>query len=111
MADKSNDNSFEDSHERPESTDERDCRQFLEDEDSVDLLEFKAIEDDAAEILSRHKGGLYRNSLTNLSDTAVESLWRTEAALSVWSNKSIGFTRSHCLDGEIVEAKGSSLAR
>ena len=44
----------------------------MADEDSVDLSEFTAIEDDAAESLSKHEGilSLYLNGLTSLSDAA-----------------------------------------
>ena len=42
---------------------------YLADENSVDLLEFSAIEDSAAESLSRHKKGLVLDGLTSLSDS------------------------------------------
>ncbi len=50
------------------------AEQFLTDEDSVDLSEFTAIEDAAAESLSKHAGVLGLDGLTSLSDTAAESL-------------------------------------
>ena len=60
------------------------AKQFLEDEDSaVDLGEFTAIEDAAAESLSKHEGDLYLNGLTSLSDAAAESLSKCEGELSL----------------------------
>ena len=50
------------------------AEQFLADEDSVDLSEFTAIEDDAAEVLSKHKDVLCLDGLTSLSNAAAESL-------------------------------------
>jgi len=50
------------------------AEQFLEDEYSVDILEFTAIEDAAAESLRKHRGRLDFESLTSLSDAAAESL-------------------------------------
>jgi SAM-dependent methyltransferase len=50
------------------------AEQFVADEDSVDLEEFTAIEDAAAESLSKHEGTLYLEGLTSLSDAAAESL-------------------------------------
>jgi len=51
--------------------------EFVEDDDSVDLKEFTALEEGAygaAEILSWHKGDLSLTGLTELSDAAAESL-------------------------------------
>ena len=44
------------------------------DESTIDLNAFEFIEDQAAESLSKHKGGLSLIGLTSLSDTAAESL-------------------------------------
>ena len=44
------------------------AEKFLADEDSVDLSEFTAIEDDAAESLSKYNGDLDLSGLTELSD-------------------------------------------
>ena len=46
------------------------AEQFLEDEDSVDLSEFTAIDDDAAEVLSGSEWMLELDGLTTLSDAA-----------------------------------------
>ena len=83
------------------------AEQFLEDPESVDLSEFTAIEDEAAEILCRteetelilsgltrlsdaaaeslakHQGYLSLNGLTSLSDAAAESLGRHQGFLSL----------------------------
>ena len=51
------------------------AEQFLEDEDSVDLSEFTAIEDEAAESLSSYKGGeLSLYGLTSLSEAGAACL-------------------------------------
>ena len=50
------------------------AEQFLANEYSVAISEFTAIEDAAAESLSKHEGGLSLNGLTSLSDAAAESL-------------------------------------
>jgi hypothetical protein len=50
------------------------AERFVADEDSVDLSEFTAIEDDAAESLSKHEGHLGLDGLTSLSDADVSSL-------------------------------------
>jgi len=49
------------------------AEEWIADEDSIDLDEFVAIDDAAAESLSKHKGEL-RLGLTKLSDAAAESL-------------------------------------
>ena len=49
------------------------AEQFLADEDSVDLSEFTAIEDKAAESLSKYEGCLFLYGLTSLSEAAAES--------------------------------------
>ena len=59
------------------------AEQFLADEDSVDLDEFTAIEDDAAEILGKHEDNLYLKGLTSLSDAAAESLSKHKGELSI----------------------------
>jgi len=59
------------------------AEQFLADEDSVDLMDFTAIEDDAAESLSKHEGYLYLGGLTELSDAAAESLSKHEGNVSL----------------------------
>ena len=50
------------------------AEQFLADDESVDLSEFTEVDDDAAESLSKHEGGLSLDGLTSLSDAAAESL-------------------------------------
>ena len=50
------------------------AEQFLADEDSVDLDEFKAIEDDAAESLGKHRGYLSLRGLTSLPKSAAAIL-------------------------------------
>lgn len=57
------------------------AEQFLADEDSVNLNEFTAIEDAAAESLSKHEGELDLDGLTSLSDAAVESLSKHEGGI------------------------------
>ena len=59
------------------------AEQFLADDESVDLSEFTVLDDEAAEILSRHKGDLYLDSLTSLSDAAAESLSKYKGYLSL----------------------------
>ena len=50
------------------------AEQFLANESSVAISEFTAIEDAAAESLSKHKYSLSLDGLTSLSDAAAESL-------------------------------------
>ncbi len=50
------------------------AEQFLADKHSVDLEEFTAIEDEAAEILSKHDDRLNLTGLTSLSDEAARAL-------------------------------------
>ena len=59
------------------------AEQFLEDEDSVDLSEFTAIEDKAAEVLSKLQGvfELALEGLTGLSEVAAESLSKFQGEL------------------------------
>jgi hypothetical protein len=59
------------------------AEQFLENVNSVELSEFTAIEDAAAESLSKHEGWLSLNGLTSLSDAAAESLSKCEGILSL----------------------------
>jgi hypothetical protein len=65
------------------------AEQFVADEDSVEMEEFTAIEDDAAVILATHEGSpsrgsyLYLSGLTELSDAAAESLCKYEGFLSL----------------------------
>jgi len=56
---------------------------MAEDEDYVDLKEFTAIEDDAAESLGKHQGNLDLESLISLSDSAAESLSKHQGDLSL----------------------------
>jgi hypothetical protein len=59
------------------------AEQFLAD-DSVDLDEFTAIEDEAAESLSKHEGAsLNLSGLTSLSDAAAKSLSKHEGDLNL----------------------------
>ena len=48
--------------------------QYLADSDSVELMTFTAMEDAAAESLSKHKGDLNFGGLTSLSDATAKSL-------------------------------------
>ena len=50
------------------------AEQFLKNVNSVKLSEFTAVEDEAAESLSKYEGWLYLDGLTSLSDAAAESL-------------------------------------
>ncbi len=50
------------------------AEQFLADDESVDLNKFTELDDDAAERLSKDKGGLILYGLTSLSDAAAASL-------------------------------------
>ena len=60
------------------------AEQFLEDPESVDLSEFTAIEDEAAEILCRtEETELILSGLTRLSDAAAESLAKHQGYLSL----------------------------
>ena len=57
------------------------AKQFLESVNLVALSEFTAIEDEAAESLSKHEGDLFLDGLTSLSDAAAESLSKHEGRL------------------------------
>ena len=60
------------------------AEQFLENVNSVELSKFTAIEDEAAERLSKCRGGwLSLDGLTSLSDAAAESLSKHEGDLSL----------------------------
>ena len=60
------------------------AEQFLADEDSVDLSEFTAIEDDAAEVLSGYEGWAFMlDGISELSVAAAESLSKCESYLSL----------------------------
>jgi hypothetical protein len=63
------------------------AEQFLADEDSVDLAEFTAIEDEAAEVLGQCEDhlnqGLKLSSLTTLSDSAAKHLSNFERDLDL----------------------------
>jgi hypothetical protein len=60
------------------------AEQFLENVNSVELSEFTAIEDEAAESLSKCRGGwLSLDGLTSLSDAAAESLSKHEGDLDL----------------------------
>jgi hypothetical protein len=50
------------------------AEKFLADEESVDLSEFTAIEDEAAKSLSKHKGDLWLEGIEELSDEAAKGL-------------------------------------
>ena len=63
----------------------KEIAESVADEGAGDLREFTAIEDAAAESLSKHEGGqLYLIGLTELSDAAAESLGKHEGDL--WFN-------------------------
>lgn len=57
------------------------AEQCLASFNSLELSEFTAIEDTAAEILRRFEGALHLGDLTNLSDAAAESLSKHEGVL------------------------------
>ena len=57
------------------------AEQFLAEEDSVNTDRFTAIDDAAAESLSKHKGSLDLGGLTELSDAAAESLSKFQGCL------------------------------
>ena len=59
------------------------AKQFLESVNLVALSEFTAIEDEAAESLSKHEGDLFLDGLTILSDAAAESLSKYKRDLSL----------------------------
>lgn len=59
------------------------AEQFVADEYCEDLSELTAIEDAAAESLSKHEGDLFLDALTSLSDAAAESLSKYEGDLSI----------------------------
>ena len=59
------------------------AEQFLEDDSSVHLSEFTAIEDAAAESLSGHEGDLELDGITFLSDAAANSLSKHEGEIRV----------------------------
>ena len=50
------------------------AEKFMEDDDSVDLSEFTAIEDQAAEVLSNYEEDLDLSQLLSISDVSTESL-------------------------------------
>jgi len=59
------------------------AEQFLADPESVELFEFTAIKDSAAESLSKHKGDLELWSIEELSDAAAESLSKLNGNLDL----------------------------
>ncbi len=59
------------------------AEQFLADEDSVDLSEFTAIEDDAAEVIAKHEHELCLNGINSLSDKAATLLSQSRGPLSI----------------------------
>ena len=64
--------------------------QFLKEEiRRVDFCEFTAIEDKAAESLSKHRHNLDLNGLTSLSDAAAESLSKHMDSFGIWFEKSL----------------------
>ena len=87
------------------------AEQFLADEDSVDLSEFTAIEDDAAEVLSTNEPtnpwgrSLYLFGLTSLSDSAAESLSKHKGDISLASLTSLSDSAAESLS----KHKGFSL--
>lgn len=56
---------------------------FLEDEDNISISKCISIDDDAAEILAKHKGYLYLSGLRELSDAAAESLAKQQGYLNL----------------------------
>ena len=72
------------------------AEQFLADEDSVDVSEFKVIEDAAAEILVQYEGDtLELAGVTALSDRAAESLSHYNGWLTLESLTSLPDTKGH----------------
>ena len=63
--------------------------QFLDDEDSVDLADFVAIDDEAAEVLAAREGDLSLHGLTSLSNAAAESLSKHKGQLSLRGLKNL----------------------
>lgn len=60
------------------------AQSFLEDPDSVNLGDFTSITDDAAEVVSKYRGGtLFLYGLTNLSDAAADALSRHQGDLEL----------------------------
>ena len=79
------------------------AEQFLADEDSVDLSEFTAIEDDAAEVLGAYKGDLYLNSLVALTDKSARSLGSHKGRLDLGGIASLN---TNAIE-HLVQHKGS----
>ena len=67
----------------PDRIDVEMASRYLSDPESTDLSKPHLIDDDAAEALSRHQGGLYLNGLTELSDAAAEALSRHRGYLGL----------------------------
>ncbi len=88
------------------------AKQFLEDEDSaVDLSEFTAIEDAAAESLSKHEGELYLDlsGLTSLSDAAAKSLSKHEDNLNLDGLTSLSDAAAKSLSKHVGDLELSGL--
>jgi uncharacterized damage-inducible protein DinB len=73
------------------------AEQFLEDDESVDLSEFTAIEDEAAEVLIRCTEHLDLSGIRYLSDRSAESLTKSLATISLHSLASISETSAEVL--------------
>lgn len=65
------------------------AQKFLADPEGVGLSLAESIDDDAAEMLSKHQGDLSLDGLTELSDAAVESLSRHRGGLFLGSLKKL----------------------
>ena len=67
---------------------------FLADPNAVDLSKGQILDDDAAEVLSRHRGALVFDGLTSLSDAAAGSLSRLQG-----QHTSAEFYARHGIEG------------
>ena len=65
------------------------AEQYRADPDKVGLNVYTAIDVEAAEVITRHKGRLYLTGLTSLSDGAAEALAGHEGHLHLWDLKEI----------------------
>ena len=74
------------------------AEQFLADEDSVDLSEFTAIEDDAAKRLGDFDGGdIWLPNLNSLTDGAAEGLSKCHGDLYLESLKTLSDSQAESL--------------
>ena len=76
------------------------AEQFLADEDSVNLGEFTAIEDAAAESLSNYEGDVALSGLSQLSDSAAVSLSKHKGCLSLSGLTHLSFAAAQMIIGK-----------